>query len=87
MEGLILDIMRESIITLMITAAPMLFTALIVGLVVSIFQTATSIQEQTLTFVPKALSIFSILILLGSWLINMLTTLLYSVLEQFKTFI
>ncbi len=87
MEALIVDIMREAIVTLITTASPILLTALILGLVISIFQTATSIQEQTLTFVPKALAVFSMIIILGSWMINMLSTLLYSVMESFRYFI
>lgn len=49
----VLDIAREAIYTTIITSAPLLLISLIVGLIVSIFQTVTSIQEQTLTFVPK----------------------------------
>ena len=49
----VLDIAREAIYTTIITSAPLLLVSLIVGLIVSIFQTVTSIQEQTLTFVPK----------------------------------
>ena len=47
---------------------PVLLVSLIVGLIISIFQTVTSIQEQTLTFVPKIIAIFLTLILLGSWM-------------------
>ena len=49
---------------------PVLLVSLIVGLIISIFQTVTSIQEQTLTFVPKIIAIFLTLILLGSWRTN-----------------
>ena len=49
---------------------PVLLVSLIVGLVISIFQTVTSIQEQTLTFVPKIIAIFLTLVLLGSWMMN-----------------
>ena len=54
----VLDIAREAIYTTIITSAPLLLISLIVGLIVSIFQTVTSIQEQTLTFVPKIIAIF-----------------------------
>ena len=54
------------------TAAPVLLVSLAVGLIVSIFQTVTSIQEQTLTFVPKVLSILTIMIL-GHWMLNNMT--------------
>ena len=49
-------------------AAPVLLVSLVVGLIISIFQTVTSIQEQTLTFVPKIIAVFLSLILLGNWL-------------------
>lgn len=55
------------------TAAPVLLVSLAVGLIVSIFQTVTSIQEQTLTFVPKVLSIFLTIMLLGHWMLNNMT--------------
>lgn len=57
--------------TLMISA-PLLLTALIIGLVVSIFQAATQINEMTLSFIPKLLGIFLMLIFTGPWIINMM---------------
>lgn len=69
-EGTILDIARDAIYTIIITAAPLLLVSLIVGLIVSIFQTVTSIQEQTLTFVPKILAVFITLMICGSWMLN-----------------
>ena len=51
-------------------AAPVLLVSLCVGLIVSIFQTVTSIQEQTLTFVPKILAVFLGIMLLGSWMMT-----------------
>ena len=55
------------------TAAPVLLVSLAVGLIVSIFQTVTSIQEQTLTFGPKVLSIFLTIMILGHWMLNNMT--------------
>ena len=55
------------------TSAPVLLVSLAVGLIVSIFQTVTSIQEQTLTFVPKVLSIFLTIMILGHWMLNNMT--------------
>ena len=69
-ESAVLDIARDAIYTIIITSAPLLLVSLIIGLIVSIFQTVTSIQEQTLTFVPKIIAIFLALILLGSWMMN-----------------
>jgi len=58
-------------LTLMISA-PMLLSALVIGLVVSIFQAATQINEMTLSFIPKLLGMFLVLMLSGSWMIGML---------------
>ena len=69
-ESAVLDIARDAIYTIIITSAPLLLVSLIIGLIVSIFQTVTSIQEQTLTVVPKIIAIFLTLILLGSWMMN-----------------
>ena len=69
-QGAVLDIARDAIYTILITSAPLLLVSLVVGLIISIFQTVTSIQEQTLTFVPKIIAIFLALILLGSWMMN-----------------
>lgn len=59
--------------TIIVTAAPPLLVSLIIGLIISIFQTVTSIQEQTLTFVPKILAVFLTLMLLGDWMLNQMT--------------
>ncbi len=56
-EGQVLDIARQALYTIILCSAPLLIISLVVGLVVSIFQTVTSIQEQTLTFVPKIICI------------------------------
>jgi flagellar biosynthetic protein FliQ len=62
------SIMRGGIFEILLLSAPALLVAMIVGLVVSIFQATTSIQEQTLTFVPKIAAIMLILALLGGWM-------------------
>lgn len=54
-------------------SAPMLIVALLVGLLISIFQAATQINEQTMTFVPKIVAVFITLLIFGSWVINILT--------------
>jgi len=51
-------------------SAPVLLVSLVIGLIVSIFQTVTSIQEQTLTFVPKILGVFLALVVLGNWMLS-----------------
>lgn len=67
-ENIIIDIARQTLWLIIKVSAPMLLTSLVVGLVVSIFQTVTSIQEQTLTFVPKLIAVFLVLMLFGSWI-------------------
>ena len=71
-DVLVVKILRESLMTIMIVSAPVLGVGMIVGLIISIIQTTTSIQEQTLTFVPKIIAIFITIILLGSWMIRVL---------------
>ena len=70
---LAVDICRKAIQTILMCAAPMLIVALVVGLLVSIFQAATQINEQTLTFVPKIVAVFITLLVFGSWVIKIVT--------------
>ena len=69
-QDAVLDIARDAIFNIIIVSAPLLLISLIVGLIISIFQTVTSIQEQTLTFVPKILAVFITLMIAGSWMMN-----------------
>jgi flagellar biosynthetic protein FliQ len=66
--GQAVSIMRGGIFEILILAAPVLLVAMVVGLVISIVQATTSIQEQTLTFVPKIAAIMLVLAFLGSWM-------------------
>lgn len=72
-QGQVLDVAKDAIYTIIICAAPLLLISLIVGLIISIFQTVTSIQEQTLTFVPKIIAVFVGMMIFGSWMLNNLT--------------
>lgn len=83
----IVDIARETLWVIIKTSAPMLLVSLIVGLVISIFQTVTSIQEQTLTFVPKLLAIFIVIILFGSWIMNTITEYMIALYSNFSMYI
>ena len=64
------DLLKTLMIQAVTMATPILLTAMIIGLMVSLFQSVTSIQEQTLTFVPKALAVVSVLILIMPWLLR-----------------
>ena len=74
MEQLVLDIIRDGLMIIIKVSLPILLTGLVVGLIVSIFQTATSIQEQTLAFIPKIIAVFLAIILFGPWIMNTLSS-------------
>ena len=86
-QGQVLDIARDALYTIIICAAPMLLISLIVGLIISIFQTVTSIQEQTLTFVPKILSVFVGMLLFGSWILTNLTEFIDRLWSDFSIYL
>ena len=68
--GQVVTIARQTIWVIVKTYVPLLLVSMIVGLIISLFQTLTSIQEQTLTFVPKLLAIMIALMLMGNWILN-----------------
>ncbi len=70
---LVVSIGREAVSVLLMLAGPMLLAALVVGLVVSLFQSATQINEMTLTFVPKIVSIIVVLLIFLPWMLNIAT--------------
>ena len=80
-------IASNALFTIIKTAAPVLLISLCVGLTVSIFQTVTSIQEQTLTFVPKVVAIFITIMLLGHWMMNNMVGYMISLWENFSLYI
>ena len=84
-EQQVIDIMREALFLVIKCSAPLLLVSLIVGLIISIFQTITSIQEQTLTFVPKIIAVFLTLMLLAGWIGNNLTDFMNDLWGPFNT--
>lgn len=86
-EALVLDMVREAVTEIIIVSAPMLLVALLIGLVVSIFQTVTSIQEQTLAFVPKIVAVFVSLLLFGPWMMTRLVAMIEHMYGQFGSLI
>ena len=86
-EAMVLDLMRDAFYNIILNSAPMLLVSLVVGLIISVFQTVTSIQEQTLTFVPKVLSIIMALIVFGSWILTNLTTYMTNLWSDFSIYI
>ncbi|WP_434798870.1 flagellar biosynthesis protein FliQ [Terrisporobacter vanillatitrophus] len=69
-ENMVMSVVKEALYTSMLVGGPILILSLLVGLLVSIFQATTQIQEQTLTFVPKVIVIALTLALGGNWMLN-----------------
>jgi flagellar biosynthetic protein FliQ len=79
---MVMDIGRQAIeLTLMLSAPPLL-AALVIGLIVSIFQAATQINEQTLSFIPKLVGMFLTLILAGPWMLQMMVEYIQRLFES-----
>ena len=77
----------EALFLILKTSAPLLIISLVIGLVVSIFQTVTSIQEQTLTFVPKMVGMFVGLMILGHWMLNEMSGYMEDLWRNFTIYI
>ena len=73
-DELVVDICRRAVQVTLMMAGPMLLAGMIVGLIVSIFQATTQINEQTLTFIPKIVAVFITLLIMTPWMIHTITT-------------
>lgn len=67
---LVINLVQQALFTLIVVSAPILGVSLLVGLLVSILQAATQINEMTLTFIPKLMALFLVLLLAGPWMLN-----------------
>ena len=83
----ITGMVRDNLYLIVEVSAPMLIVSLVIGLIISIFQTVTSIHEQTLTFVPKLIGIFLGLILLGHWMLDELSGYMVKLWSDFTLYI
>ena len=83
----ITEIISQAMYVIIITSAPPLLISMIIGLLVSIFQTVTSIQEQPLTFVPKLLAIFLVLIIFGGWMLGNMTDYMKNLWADFSVYL
>ena len=86
-ENTLVTLLVETLYLIIKVSAPMLIVSLVVGLLISVIQTVTSIQEQTLTFVPKLLSIFLVLMFAGNWIMKNVSEYFTYLCENFSTFI
>ncbi len=80
--GYAIYIIRSGVLQILMMAAPILLVGMITGLIISIFQATTSIQEQTLTFVPKIAAILGSLIVFGPWIVNSMTQYTLRIIES-----
>lgn len=85
-QGDVLAIFREGMLVALKMAGPLLIISIVVGLIVAVFQAATQIHEQTLTFVPKVLAIAIILLVGGSWMISLLNDFISTLFEMMTRF-
>ena len=85
--GNLVTLMRDGIFQVLIMIAPVLGVALVVGLIIAIFQAITSIQEQTLTFVPKIICVFVALMIFGHWMLNSMTEYMVELWSNFSLYI
>lgn len=81
------DIASDALYLIIEVSLPVLLVSLVVGLLISIFQTVTSIQEQTLTFVPKIVCVFLALMLLGPWMMQRMIEFTTELWSQFSLYI
>ena len=86
-EATIIDLSRETVLTIVETSMPLLLISLVIGLIISIFQTITSIQEQTLTFIPKFIAIMLVVVLCGNWIMNKFVTLFEALMANIPNYI
>ena len=81
----VISIGRQAIETALMCAAPMLLAALIIGLIISVFQAATQIQEQTMAFIPKIVGVFVTLLLFAPWILQKVTDFITMIFAQMPT--
>ena len=86
-EAVLIDLLVAAVVTIIKASAPLLLVSLVVGLVISILQTVTSIQEQTLTFVPKLFAVFLVLIIAGNWIMGLAVDLMRELCLNFEYYI
>lgn len=83
----VIELGRQAVEVTLLVSAPLFLAALVTGLVISIFQAATQINEMTLSFVPKLVAIFVTLVLAGPWMITLLTDFMRRLIESIPAMI
>jgi flagellar biosynthetic protein FliQ len=85
-QSMVLYMAKEAVGAVLLVGGPILGVSLLVGLLVSIFQAMTQIQEQTLTFIPKVVAVAAVLLILGPWMLSVLTAYTTNLLKQLASF-
>ena len=83
----VVAIANQALYVIIKVSAPVLLVSMAVGLIISIFQTVTSIQEQTLTFVPKVLAIFLMIMLVGHWMLTEMSNFMINLWSDFGAYV
>lgn len=86
-DALITSLMQSALTTLMWIVAPMLVAAIIIGIIVSLIQTLTSIQDQTFSFAPRVIAIFVIFLISFPWILRVLLTFTASLFSDFSPYL
>ena len=83
----IITIARQTVWVIVKTSVPLLLVSMVVGLIISLFQTLTSIQEQTLTFVPKLIAILIGIMVMGTWILNEIVAFMNTLWGSFSQYL
>lgn len=86
-QGTVVEIAQKAIWTIILVSSPMLLSSVIVGLIIAVFQATTQIHEQTLTFVPKIITVLVVIALFGVWMLTVLTEFAESTLSNISQYI
>ncbi|MBL8149455.1 MAG: flagellar biosynthesis protein FliQ [Blastocatellia bacterium] len=82
MEQVVIGLTKQALLLILLLSAPPMIVALVVGLIISLFQAVTQVQEQTLTFVPKILATFIVIAVTGSWVLATLIRFTQAIFSQ-----
>ena len=86
-QEFVMHLFREAFLTMLLLAAPVLIVSLVVGLLISVFQAATSVQEFTLTFVPKLVAVAAIIVLMMPWMIDLIVSFTTNLFAQIPSLV
>ncbi|NLK40296.1 MAG: flagellar biosynthesis protein FliQ [Clostridiales bacterium] len=86
-QGEVLQLLRDALFTGLMLSAPLLLASVIVGLVIAVFQAATQVNEQTMTFVPKIIALALVLVAIGPWMMNTIIDFVNRLMTDVLTYI